>query len=164
MVPILGALLLISVTACTSRRNFNFNDIPPEKAELLDGINSYQSQQQFQASLAAKGLRADVDNTRASFVIATVRGYSHLGCTGHVEASFVFDRLMAITFVPSDENTYRSALLRTGIRLVHDEDETLIGKYTKLKTFRNAHGARSYSWIDTRLEEGWNNWAEDHAG
>jgi hypothetical protein len=156
-------LSIIGYLGCTEKRAFDFDRIPSEKAQLLEGIDSYQSRQQFETFLSQKGLRAGADTTRGNFVVLTAPGYKHLDCDGRLEATFVFNRLMSVSFSPSDNDKYRNALAKLGIALTRTDNIALRGRYTKLVTGREGN-ATFYLWIDTRLEEGWNDWAGRHSG
>jgi hypothetical protein len=154
---------IIGYLACTEKRAFDFDRIPSEKAQLLEGIDSYQSRQQFETFLSQRGVRVEADATRGTFVMLTVASYKHLNCDGRLEATFVFDRLMAVTFVPSDDSKYSAALANLGIKLKQSDDIILRGRYTKVRSGHEGN-ARFYQWVDTRLEDGWNDWAERHSG
>ena len=162
----LAILSTIVALACTRKPTSGFDQIPSEKAHLMEGIDSYQSEQQFEVFLAQQSLRAKSDATRGNFVVLTVPRYKHLDCEGRLEATFVFDRLMAVSFSPSDANKYRDGLSRLGISFKRNDDIVFRGKYTKLVSGRDA-GGRFYLWEDTRLErleQSWNDYAERHSG
>lgn len=161
-VLILGAS--VAVSGCTKKPSNPFDEIPSDKSKLLDDFESYQSQVQFQKVLSQKSLHGAASDERGSFAIAAVDHYSHLGCDGHLEATFVFDRLMSIRFSPSDDECYRNALQRLGITFSRDGDFVYRRQYTRIDSGRDRNGAKYYLWIDTRLEESWNNWVEHHSG
>jgi len=104
-----------------------------------------------------------VDATRGNFVVITVPKFKHLGCDGQLQATFVFDRLMEVDFSPSDDDRYRNALARLGISFKQNDDVVVRGDYTKVVS-GHLGNRRFYEWIDTRLKEGWNDWAERHSG
>jgi hypothetical protein len=159
----LAIFSILGYLGCTEKRAFDFDQIPSARAQLLEGIDSYQSREQFETFLSQKGLRASADTTRGNFVVLTVSGYNHLGCDGRLEATFVFNRLMSVLFSPSDNDKYRNALTKLGIAPTRTDDIVLRGRYTKLVSGREGNAA-FYLWVDTRLEEGWNDWAERHSG
>ena len=153
---------IIACAGCSEKQS-NFAEVPSDKATLLDGIDSYQTQQQFQASLPQGLSVADVDNGRGNFVQFKVKGYQHLGCSGSIVATFVFDRLMSVTFYPSDDTRYRAALAKAGFSAFLNRGFEWRGKHTKVQSGRDSEGAW-YSWTDERLDAAWDEWTEHHAG
>jgi len=147
---------------CTDKKS-NFVEIPSDRAALLDGINSYQTQEQFQTVLSLRSLRADVDNSRGNFVQFTVKGYQHVGCNGSIVATFVFDRLMSVKFYPSDDTSYRAALAKAGFSTLLSNGFDRKNKHTSIESGRDMQGVW-YMWTDERLDAAWNEWTEHHAG
>lgn len=156
------ALWIIACTGCTAKHS-NFVEVPSDRAALLDGINSYQTQRQFQTALSHRSLRADVESSRINFVQFTVAGYQHLGCDGSIVATFVFDRLMAVKFYPSDDTSYRTALAKAGFSTLVSHGFERREKHTTIESGRDMQGVW-YLWTDERLDAAWNEWTEHHAG
>jgi hypothetical protein len=153
---------IVACIGCTEKHG-DFVETPSDTAVLLDGINSYQTQEQFQTVLSHRSLQADVNNSRGNFVQFTVKGYGHLGCDGSIVATFVFDRLMSVKFYPSDDTSYRAALAKAGFSTLLSHGFDLRDKHTTIQSGKDIRGVW-YLWTDERLDAAWNEWTEHHAG
>ena len=93
-----------------------FEDFAADKAQLIDGVESYLRVTTFLEELDKRAITYEIDRpgnsagpSRPRFDVTTVtiRRFSNLGYSGELNISFFNDRLMATSFYPLDSEGYR---------------------------------------------------------
>jgi len=151
------------ITAWEYYRPTSFTDVAAERAALFDGIQSYQSVQEFKTSFAGSqyGLTEKEEKPSArtggrpphDIDKITVKGYDFHGFTGDLEAIFFNDRLMSTIFRPSDLSRFIESLSMTQGLAFDSEKRALVPPYTLVRRGYDYKGRGYVIWTDTRLQK-----------
>lgn len=139
----------------------SFVKVETERTKLINGIESYQSIDEFKGFLNRSLLQWEVcevsqpsSKGRPPFDLYTIKikSYSHLGFSGEVYIDFFNNRLSGITFYSSDVEKYFEALKNSaGIKL-DDKQEAKLPPYTYVRLAVDYRGKKYIGWSDIRLD------------
>lgn len=139
----------------------SFMKVESEHTKLINGIESYQSIEEFRKFLDRSTLIWKVSQDskpspkgRPPFNISTItiKNYLHLGFSGDLEISFFNNRLAATTFYPSDVGKYIVALATEGIKF-DTNHEAKLSPHTRVRSAVNYKGQKYVDWSDIRLDK-----------
>ncbi len=137
--------------------------VETESAKLINGINSYQSIENYKAFINdgsqdwedSGGTKLDPGDKRPPFDMheITIKNYSHLGYGGELHISFFNNRLMDTRFYPQDFDRYVESLKKVdGIKFDINKEANIL-PFTDI-WIATDHKQREYvGWKDTRLEK-----------
>lgn len=160
---ILLCLLAIFISNCRDYFvNISFTDVESERAKLIDGIESYQSIQEFKELLKKAKYKCDFEEENNAsqegipphnIYIISVNNFSNIGYIGNLQNLFFNNRLYSTKFYPQDFEGYISALKK--LEKI-DPDKTgriKIGNYTKISLHGGSGREKFIVWSDIRLIE-----------
>lgn len=138
----------------------SFVKVESEHTKLINGIESYQSIDDFKGFLARNSLQWEESEDKPSpkgrppFNIHTItlKNYSHLGFPADLEIEFFNNRLMSTTFRPSAVEKYIEALGKEGIKL-DNKQEAKLPPYTRVRVATDYKGRKYIKWSDIRLDK-----------
>jgi hypothetical protein len=139
----------------------SFIKVESERTRLINGIECYQSIDEFKSFLSRSSLQwEESKDTQPSpksrppfnmFTI-TIKNYSHLGFSGELNIGFFNNRLINTTFYPTVVEKYIEALGKEGIKLDNKEEAKLL-PYTRVRVATDYKGRRYIKWSDIRLDK-----------
>lgn len=142
-------------------RPASFENVVPDRASLIDGVESYLRVDAFLLQLNARSLAYEVERPladsaktkRPPFNVTTVkvRQFSDLGYSGELLVEFFNDRLVSARFFPLDTEGYRKQLLsKKGLDLMAQSD-TRVSNNTRVWSATDHRGRGYFGWEDVRL-------------
>ncbi len=149
----------------------SFVKVESTRTKLINGIESYQSIDDFKSYLGHNSLQWKVDEDgkptpkgRPPFNIyeITIDNYSHLGFGGELTVVFFNNRLLEARFFPSDVKNYITALEKDGIRFDNNQ-EAKLSPYTLVLIATDYKERQYVGWSDTRLEKEFDLWIKRYS-
>jgi hypothetical protein len=160
--PIYLLVLWLLVGCGGDYSSASFAKVESERTKLIDGIESYQSIEEFKGYLTSRPWQWEVSKGRQSspkgrppfnIVTITIKNYSHLGFSGDLIVTFFNDRLMATTFYPSNVEKYIQILRKAEGITFDNNHEAELPPQTRVR-FATDHKGREYvDWSDIRLDK-----------
>ncbi|MHB8882687.1 MAG: hypothetical protein ACYC69_14410 [Thermodesulfovibrionales bacterium] len=137
-----------------------FIQVDAVHSKLINGIESYQSINDFKGFLARNSLQWEEseDNPsprgRPPFNVHTItlKNYSHLGFSDVLEIKFINNRLMSTTFRPAVFEKYVETLAKEGIKF-DNKQEAKLSPYTIIRVATDYKGRKYIKWSDIRLDK-----------
>ncbi|MBU1043188.1 MAG: hypothetical protein KJ915_02175 [Candidatus Omnitrophica bacterium] len=138
----------------------SFIEIQSERTKLIDGIESYQSINEFKGFLKLSSLQWE-ENTnplspkgRPPFNITTItiKNYLHLDYSGELIVSFFNNRLTSTNFYPKDVVGYFEAISKEGVTFDSNQ-EAKLPPHTHVYLAVDHKGRKYVDWADVRLEK-----------
>ena len=140
----------------------SFVKVESERTKLIDGIESYQSMDEFKGFLSRSSFQWKLGEdsrpsakARPPFNISTItiKNYSHLGFPGELSIGFFNNRLMGTTFYPTDIDKYIEALAKAdGIKFDNNQ-EARLPTHTLVRIATDYKGQKYVRWSDVRLDK-----------
>lgn len=160
--PAIGAYIVLALIAC-QRKN----------SALIDGLYSYETLKDARDHLNKKTPTqvwieeqrpARPDDKRPPHSFAYISGeFQDLGSSGRLRLTFYNGRLIEAAFSPSDGSGYLSALQKSGVPVPSTPGtDVRISDRTKFR-YQNVRGSIVCYWVDTTLEQEWNDWVEKYS-
>lgn len=151
----------------------SFEDVAPDKALLIDGVESYLSVAVFLLQLKSRSIAYEVEypspasqeENRPPFNITTVKimGFSHLGYTGELLVEFFNDRLVGVRFFTSSVDAYKRQLLFQERLDLLAQPEILSSKNTRVWSATDYAGRAYIGWEDIRLAKEMEIWIKRYS-
>jgi len=144
-------------------RAVSFTEVAADRAELIDGIESYQSVAEFVAWLKANSQDYEIEvadttagtSNRPPYRNVSIKlvEYEFMEHRGDLFVSFFNDRLMSVGFYPSHPDSFFRSL-RANIGLAFGEkEEDLPSPNVRVWIATNHTGQRYIHWSDTHLDD-----------
>jgi hypothetical protein len=161
--------VLISLLLCClsfgcgdSSAPVSFVKVESERTKLVNGIESYQSIEEFKASLAHSSLQWDESQEQPSpgnrwrppfnEHTITIRNYSYLGFTGELMVIFFNNRLRTTIFYPSAIDEFVEAFCKSeGVKFDNNYGAR-ISSHTLIRVTTDGRGRKYIRWSDIRLD------------
>ena len=161
--PILLIQLLLCLTLACQDNNasVSFVKVEAERTRLINGIESYQSIEEFKCFLARDSFQWEESEDKPSpkgrppynVHVIKLKRFSHLGFKGELVVTFFNNRLMATTFYPLDVVKYITAVeKKEGFHLSGDKN-TKISPHTRVKVAVDYENRTYVDWSDSRLDQ-----------
>lgn len=138
----------------------SFVKVESVRTKLINGIESYQTVDEFKAILEKDSLHWEESQDmqpppkgRPPFNMhtITIKHYKGLGFTGELTITFFNNRLISTTFYPNDVGKYVDAIVKIE-RLNFDKNEARIPPYTRIRRATDHKGREYVDWSDIRLD------------
>ena len=166
------SLLLCFLGGCRDNyASVSFVKVESERTKLIDGIESYQSIDEFKGFLSRSSFQWEESKDDPSpkgrppfnMHTITIKNYLHLGFSGEMNVGFFNDRLISATFYPSDSEKYVQAIAKaTGIKFDSTQEATL-PSHTSVRLGTDYKGREYVDWSDLRLDKEVQLWIERYS-
>ena len=140
----------------------SFVEVAQDRAELMDGIESYVRVDDFLAQLTRRSLSFEVRRPQPtpaqtrrppySITMVIIRQFSHLGFSGELTVTFFNDRLLGLRFFPSDIDGYLTQLLSKKSLDLRTQREARPSANTRVYLATEHSRGRYIGWVDVRLD------------
>lgn len=139
----------------------SFVKVESERTKLIDGIESYQTIDEFKGFLSRSSLQWEVSKDSQSspkgrppfnMYTITIKNYSHLGLSGSLIVTFFNNRLLATTFYPSDFGKYIALLSKAEGITFDNNHEVKLPPQTRVRFATDHKGQNYVDWSDIRLD------------
>lgn len=165
----LSIIIVVGFQSCFS--SITFVDVAKVRTELIDGIESYQSPDDFKKILNNKVYLWEItedsgngyeDKWRPPFNVYTIKitNYSYLGFSGELRISFLNKRLRSTIFYPSDINMFKEKLLEENTLNFNGKQEIRIPPFTLVRVDNDYIYIK---WSDIRLDKETKIWIDKYA-
>jgi hypothetical protein len=154
----------LTVGACAEQKD-SYTHVQNPPAPLLGSFESYASPSEVRKLLpnqlvvtVVEDSKLPADDMRPRFDVLDLRieDFEHLGHRGELRAHFLNERLLGTWFYPDSYDTYIAALRRAGLSPV--SENTRVGRYTDLWTYRDFEDRSYVAWEDIRLADEQRRW------
>jgi len=172
LVFILIQILLCQILGCQENyASVSFMKVETERTKLINGIESYQSIEEFKSFLSRGSFKWEESEDKPSpkgrppynVHVITLKNYSHLGFTGELVVTFFNNRLMATTFHPLDAVKYIAAVeKKDGVQL-NSNKEADLPPHTHVKVAVDYKKRTYVDWSDSRLDKEMELWIKKYS-
>jgi len=140
----------------------SFVKVESEPTNLMNGIKSYQSIDEFKMFLSRSSFHWEesidtqpMPKGRPPYNISTItiNNYSHLGFSGELNICFFNNRLISTTFYPKNSDKYIAALSKSEGIMFSIDQETKLPLYTSIRYAIDHNGRKYIRWSDIRLDK-----------
>ena len=140
---------------------FTFTVVESKRAYLINGIESYQSVEEFKTFLvnnsliwgedhySEPGLNGSHDCIMFSI---TIKNYSYLGFHGELDVDFFNDRLMSTTFRTNDSDNFIETFKKAMNIKFNEYNEAELPPYVSFRIMGDDN-KKDITWYDTRLSK-----------
>jgi len=155
-----------------SYSSVSFVKVETERTKLINGIESYQSIDEFKDFLNRGSLQWEVGNVSQpspkgrppfNMYTITIKNYSHLGFTGELNVGFFNNRLMGTIFYPSDVEKYIEALGKLAGLKFDNNQEAKLPPHTRIRYATDYKGQKYVNWSDIRLDKELEIWIKKYS-
>ena len=165
-------LLLCLTLGCQDNyASVSFVKVETERTKLINGIESYQSIDEFKNFLSRGSFKWEESEDKPSpkgrppynVHVITLKSFSHLGFTGELVVTFFNNRLMATTFHPLDAVKYVAAFeKKEGVQLSGNK-EAKLPPHTRVRAAVDYKNRAYVDWSDIRLDQEHELWIKKYS-
>lgn len=156
-------VFLLLIGCHDSYSEVSFIKVESERTKLINGIESYQSIEEFKSFLSRSSFQWEDKEGQPSpkgrppfnMYTVTIKNYSHMGFPGQLEIIFFNDRLAITTFYPLEIEKYVETLVKAEVIKLDTNREAKIYPYTHVWVARQR---KFVGWSDIRLDKEINLW------
>lgn len=169
---LLAQMLLCMSLGCQDNcASVSFVKVETERTKLINGIQSYQSIDEFKTFLACGSFNWVESEDKPSpkgrppynIHVITLKNFSDLGFTGELVVTFFNNRLMATTFYPLDAVKYVAAVEENeGVQL-NGNKEAKLPPHTRVRVAVDYKKRTYVDWSDIRLDQEMELWIKKYS-
>jgi len=172
LILLLAQMLLCMSLGCQDNyASVSFVKVEAERTKLINGIESYQSVEEFKTFLARGSFQWEESEDKPSpkgrppynVHVITLKNFSNLGFTGKLVVTFFNNRLMATTFHPLDAVKYVAAVeKKEGVQLSGNK-EAKLPPHTRVRVAVDYKNRTYVDWSDIRLDQEMELWIKKYS-
>jgi hypothetical protein len=163
--------LCLTVGCQDNHAPVSFLKVETERTKLINGIESYQSVDEFRNSLSRGSFQWEESEDKPSpkgrppynIHVITIKSFSHLGLTGELVVTFFNNRLMATTFYPLDAVKYVAAVEKKVVLRLSENKKAKLLPHTCVRVAEDYNNRVYVDWSDIRLDQEHELWIKKYS-
>ncbi len=153
-------MIVVALVGCCNTST-TFLKVEKERTELINGIESYQSIDEFKSFLYRSSFQWESRTGQPSpkgrppfnIYTITIKDYSHIGFIGELKIVFFNDRLCETTFYPSEIEKYVVTLRKSEGIIFDKNGQADISPHTHVSYATDYRNLKYIRWTDKRLDK-----------